>query len=83
MSHRLNITFTDAEIEMINTLVRECDFVTKGSAVRTAVRIVATLQQDMARGYSEIVMRNPDTGEQRGVIFVSLILLRRIDAEDS
>jgi hypothetical protein len=83
MSQRVVFSFDDTSLDMLNNVKKKGDFNSLGSAVRESLTISETLQQQVADGFTEVVVRNPKTGQEKTLIVPSLMRVARAGAGSS
>jgi hypothetical protein len=74
---RVVFTFDERSLESLERLKEQAKFSTLAEAVRDSVQLRRALQQQAEAGFVEIVLRNPDTKEERVVVVPSLQPVRR------
>lgn len=62
---RILFTFDQRSYENLESLGATFGFSSKAETVRAALRLANTLRDQVEKGYSEIVVRNPNTGAER------------------
>jgi hypothetical protein len=72
MSQRVVFTFDDNSLESLKQIQHRGDYVSMGTAVRDAVQLSEVLQDQAADGFTEIVLRNPKTHQEKNLIIPSL-----------
>jgi hypothetical protein len=72
MSQRVVFTFDDSSLESLKQIQQRGDFVSMGTAVRDAVQLSEVLQDQVADGFTEVVLRNPKTNQEKTLIIPSL-----------
>ncbi len=72
MSQRVVFSFDDSSLESLKQVQNRGDFSSMGSAVREAIQLSEILQDQVAEGFSEIVLRNPKTSKEKSIIIPSL-----------
>lgn len=63
--HRVVFTFNDRSYQTLQALVTEGNYATMADAVRDALSVMKALRSQAKDGFTEIQVRNPETGEQR------------------
>lgn len=74
---RVVFTFDARSLESLERLKEQARFSTLAEAVRDSLQVRRALQQQAEQGFVEIVLRNPDTKEERVVVIPSLQPARR------
>jgi hypothetical protein len=72
MSQRVVFTFDQSSLETLNEVKENGAFPSMGSAVRESLTLSNTLQNQVAEGFTEIVVRNPKTNQEKTIIVPSL-----------
>ncbi|MDQ2949948.1 MAG: hypothetical protein M3Y27_29095 [Acidobacteriota bacterium] len=72
MSQRVVFSFDDSSLESLKQVQNRGDFSSMGTAVREAIQLSEILQDQVAEGFSEIVLRNPKTSKEKSIIIPSL-----------
>jgi hypothetical protein len=73
MSRKVLFAFDERSHAGLMELKKRAGFQSLGETVREAVRLTHTLQSQSLHGFSEIIVRNPDTKEQRVLVMPSLV----------
>lgn len=71
-SKRVVFTFDERSYSNLRALQDGGQFSTQADAVRDSVLIARGLQSQMEQGFTEVVVRNPNTGDERVAIVPSL-----------
>lgn len=72
MSQRVIFTFDDSSLKSLQKVTNTGGFKSLATAVRDSVQINEVLQQQVADGFSEIVVRNPKTKKEKTLVIPSL-----------
>lgn len=72
-SRRVAFTFDDRSVKTLEQLTQEGRFSSLADTVRESIQISRALQTQAKKGFTEIVMRNPDTQQERIVVVPRLI----------
>lgn len=72
MSQRVVFTFDDSSLESLKQIKERGDYISMGTAVRDAVQLSEVLQEQVADGFTEVVLRNPKTNQEKHLIIPSL-----------
>lgn len=72
MSQRVVFTFDNSSLGSLKQVQERGDFSSMGTAVRESVQLSEVLQDQVADGFSEIVLRNPKTKQEKTLIIPSL-----------
>ncbi len=79
-SKRVAFTFDDRSVRTLEQLTHEGRFSSLADTVRESIQISRALQTQAKKGFTEIVMRNPETQQERVVVVPRLIDMS--DSED-
>lgn len=71
-SKRVVFTFDERSLDALEDMTREGSYNSMADTVRESLQISRALQTQVKQGFSEIALRNPDTGEERVVIIPHL-----------
>jgi hypothetical protein len=71
-TQRVVFSFDERSLESLQKIKEQGHFASMGEAVRESLQISRALQSQANQGYSEIVVRNPDTGEERVIVVPAL-----------
>jgi hypothetical protein len=69
---RVVFTFDERSLESLEKLKEQARFDSLADAVRNSLQVARALQQQKEQGYSEVVVRNPDSKEERVVVIPDL-----------
>lgn len=69
---RVIFTFDDRSFENLETLKDQARFGSLAEAVKESLRVTRALQQQKGQGYTEVVVRNPETKEERVLVMPNL-----------
>ncbi|MGA3178978.1 MAG: hypothetical protein ABSF38_01400 [Verrucomicrobiota bacterium] len=69
---RVVFTFDERSLESLEQLKSQAKFNSLADAVRSSLQVNRALQQQKEQGYSEVVVRNPETKEERVLIIPNL-----------
>jgi len=72
MSQRVVFTFDDSSLESLKNVQDRGDFSSMGTAVREAISLSEVLQDQVSEGFSEVVLRNPRTNQEKTLVIPSL-----------
>jgi hypothetical protein len=70
---RIMFTFDNRSFDTLQEMTKEAHYPSLGTTIRDAIRITRTLQKLAGDGYTDVVVRNPITGEERTLIPPELI----------
>lgn len=76
-SKRVAFTFDERSLDALEDMTREGSYNSMADTVRESLQISRALQTQAKQGFSEIALRNPDTGEERVVIIPHLQALKK------
>lgn len=65
---RVVFTFDERSLESLETLKKKKGYGTLAETVRDSLRILRAIQKQSDDGYSEVVVRNPGTGQERVMV---------------
>ena len=80
MSQRVVFTFDDASLASLKQMKERRGLPSLGTAMRESIEVSETLQDQIEKGFTEIVLRNPSTHQERTIIIPSL---RRIKTSET
>ena len=69
---RVAFTFDERSMSTLDEMTQQGHFSSLADTVRESLQISHALQSQAINGFSEIIVRNPETGEERVVIIPSL-----------
>ncbi len=72
MSQRVVFTFDDSSLGSLKQVQQRGEFASMGTAVRESVQLSEVLQDQVADGFSEVVLRNPKTKQEKTLVIPSL-----------
>jgi hypothetical protein len=72
MAQRVVFTFDDGSLESLKQVQQRGEFSSMGTAVRESIQLSEALQDQVADGFSEVVLRNPRTKQEKILIIPSL-----------
>ncbi len=67
-TQRVVFSFDDRSLESLQKIKEQGRFSSMGEAVRESLQINRALQSQALQGFSEIVVRNPETKEERVIV---------------
>jgi hypothetical protein len=67
-SKRVAFTFDERSLLTLEEITKEGRFSSMGDSMRESLQISRALQEQAREGFSEIVVRNPSTGEERVIV---------------
>jgi len=71
-AQRVVLTFDANSLDSLKQLQERGEFSSIGTAVREAVQLSEVLQEQVDDGYSEVVLRNPKTNQEKILVIPSL-----------
>lgn len=71
-TQRVVFSFDDRSLESLKDITEKGRFSSMANAVRESLTISHALQIQAEQGFSEIVVRNPETKEERVIVIPSL-----------
>jgi hypothetical protein len=71
-AQRVVFSFDERSLESLQKIKEQGRFTSMGEAVRESLQISRALQSQATQGYSEIVVRNPETKEERVIVVPAL-----------
>lgn len=71
-SKRVAFTFDERSLKTLEQMTSEGDYSSMADTVRESLQINRALQSQAKNGYTEVIMRNPDNGEERVVVIPRL-----------
>jgi hypothetical protein len=72
MSQRVVFTFDDNSLATLKQVKEKGSFGSLGTAVRESLTLSDTLQDQAVQGFTEVVVRNPKTNQEKTIIIPSL-----------
>jgi Arc/MetJ-type ribon-helix-helix transcriptional regulator len=71
-SKRVAFTFDERSYKTLEEMTDSGHFSSMADTVRESLEISLALQNQAKKGYTEVIMRNPDSGEERVVVIPRL-----------
>src|SRR5260370_26624799 len=71
-TQRVVFSFDERSLESLQKIKEQGRFTSMGEAVRESLQISRALQSQAHQGFSEIVVRNPETKEERVIVVPAL-----------
>lgn len=65
---RVAFTFDERSLTTLEEMTDEGNFPSMGDTVKESLQISRALQTQAKKGFSEIIVRNPETGEERIIV---------------
>jgi Arc/MetJ-type ribon-helix-helix transcriptional regulator len=72
MPKRVVFSFDDRSLESLERMTQQGKYPSMANAVRDSLQITRALQSQAERGFTEIIVRNPETGEERVIVVPEL-----------
>jgi hypothetical protein len=69
---RVVFTFDDGSLDSLKQVQNRGDFPSMGTAVRSSIQLNEILQDQVAEGFTEVVLRNPSTNQEKILVIPSL-----------
>jgi hypothetical protein len=82
-AQRVVLTFDANSIESLKQLQERGEFSSIGTAVREAVQLSEVLQEQVDDGFTDVVLRNPKTNQEKTLVIPSLRRLAKKAAKNS
>ena len=71
-TQRVVFSFDERSLESLQRIKEQGHFSSMGEAVRESLQISRALQSQAAQGFSEILVRNPETNQERVMVIPAL-----------
>lgn len=71
-SKRVVFTFDDASVKTLQQMTEEGSYCSMAECVRESLQITQAIQSQAQRGFTEIILRNPNTNQERTLIYPRL-----------
>jgi Arc/MetJ-type ribon-helix-helix transcriptional regulator len=72
-TQRVVFSFDERSLESLQKIRDQGRFSSMGEAVRESLQISRALQSQASQGFSEIIVRNPETNQERVVVIPTLL----------
>ena len=72
MPKRVVFSFDDRSLESLKKMTEEGHYPSMANAVRDSLQISRALQSQAEQGFKEVIVRNPETGEERVIVIPDL-----------
>jgi hypothetical protein len=72
-TRRVVFSFDDRSLESLERITEQGRFPSMANAVRESLQISRALQVQAEQGFTEVVVRNPETKEERVMVIPKLI----------
>ena len=80
---RVVFTFDSSSLGSLKQVQERGEFASMGTAVRESVQLSEVLQDQVADGFSEVVLRNPKTKQEKTLIIPSLQKLAKASQQQA
>ena len=71
-TQRVVFTFDERSLESLKKITEQGNFASMAETVRESLQINRALQRQAQNGFTEVVVRNPKTNEERVIVIPSL-----------
>ena len=71
-TRRVVFSFDERSLDSLKNITEQGHFASMADSVRESLQISRALQVQAGQGYTEVVVRNPETSEERVVVIPSL-----------
>ena len=71
-TRRVVFSFDERSLESLKRITDQGGYSSMANAVRDSLQISKALQAQSDQGFTEVVVRNPETGEERVIVIPSL-----------
>jgi hypothetical protein len=78
MSQRVVFTFDDSSLESLKQVRERGEFSSMGTAVRDSIQLSEVLQDQVADGFTEVILRNPRTNQEKTLVIPSLRRIAKV-----
>jgi len=72
-TQRVVFSFDERSLESLQQIKDQGRFNSMGEAVRESLQISRALQSQASQGFNEIIVRNPETREERVIVIPALL----------
>jgi len=69
---RVVFTFDERSLESLERIKEQAKFGSLADAVRNSLQVSRALQQQAEQGYTEVIVRNPESKEERVIVIPNL-----------
>lgn len=76
-SKRVAFTFDERSLKNLEQMTDEGQYSSMADTVRESLQINRALQSQAKNGFTEVVMRNPETGDERVVVIPRLQIIEQ------
>lgn len=67
-TRRVVFSFDERSLDSLKNITEQGHFASMADSVRESLQIIRALQVQASQGYTEVVVRNPETNEERVVV---------------
>ncbi len=71
-TRRVVFSFDERSLESLEKITKQGRYTSMASAVKDSLQISRALQGQVEQGFSEIIVRNPQTNEERVIVIPTL-----------
>ncbi len=71
-TRRVVFSFDERSLDSLKNITEQGHFASMADSVRESLQISRALQVQAGQGYTEVVVRNPETNEERIIVIPSL-----------
>jgi Arc/MetJ-type ribon-helix-helix transcriptional regulator len=71
-TRRVVFSFDERSLESLNKLTEQGRFSSMADTVRDSLQVTRALQTQAQQGYTEVIVRNPETNEERVLVIPNL-----------
>lgn len=72
-TQRVVFSFDDRSLESLKKMTDQGSYKSMANAVRDSLQISRALQSQAQQGFKEVIVRNPETGEERVIVIPQLL----------
>jgi Arc/MetJ-type ribon-helix-helix transcriptional regulator len=72
-TRRVVFTFDERSLESLKRMTDQGRYPSMANAVKDSLQISRALQNQAEQGYTEIIVRNPETNEERVIVVPNLV----------
>lgn len=72
MAQKVVFSFDEGSLDSLRNVKENGSFSSMGTAVRDSIQISEVLQDLVSKGFTEVILRNPKTDQEKSVIIPSL-----------
>ncbi len=71
-TQRVVFSFDDRSLDSLKKITEEGKYTSMATAVRDSLQISRALQSQAEQGFKEVIVRNPETGDERVIVIPNL-----------